>query len=58
VPIAAGETYEGTIVFALYDDLEPSVLVWQPDSGVLHLVMIGEGSQAAPSGTPAATPQG
>jgi predicted heme/steroid binding protein len=58
VPIAAGETHEGTIVFALYDDLGPSVLVWQPDSGVLHFVMIGEGSQAALSGTPAATPQG
>lgn len=58
VPIAAGESYEGTIVFAVYDDLQPSVLVWQPDSGVIHFVMIGEGSEAAPAGTPAATPQG
>ncbi len=62
VAIAAGETYEGTIVFAVYDDLEPSVLVWQPESGVLHFVMLGEGSQGAPgsvpAGTPAATPAG
>jgi predicted heme/steroid binding protein len=53
VPIAAGESYEGTIVFAVYADLKPSVLVWQPDSGVLHFVMIGEGSEAAPAATPA-----
>lgn len=55
VPLAAGETYEGTIVFSLLADTQPAVFSWQPDSGLLHLVNLTEGSTPA-NATPVATP--
>lgn len=55
VPLAAGESHEGVMVFAMYDDLAPAALVWQPDYGVINLVMLGDGgtnaTPAAPGGS-------
>ena len=60
VPLAAGESYEGTVVFELLADTQPAVFSWQPDSGLLHIVNLSEGSaptEATPTdGTPVATP--
>lgn len=36
--LAAGETGEFLLVFEMYDDVFPSVLVWQPESGKLVMV--------------------
>ncbi len=58
VPIAPGDTYQGTMVFTIYADLQPAVLAWQPDSGLMHFIVLTTADQALPAGTPAATPQG
>ncbi len=47
VPLAAGESYDGTIVFSVYTDLEPAAVVWQPDSGILNIVQLGTGAAPA-----------
>lgn len=54
--LAAGESYEGTIVFSMLADMQPAVFSWQPDSGLLHFVNLTEGGEVTPAGTPAATP--
>ncbi|MCA9833303.1 MAG: DUF4352 domain-containing protein [Thermomicrobiales bacterium] len=61
VPLAAGESHEGVMIFAMYDDLSPAALVWQPDYGVINLVTLGDSgadaTPAAPGGSDAdATP--
>ncbi len=55
VPLAAGESYQGTVVFELLADTQPALFTWQPDSGLLHSVNLTEGSDAADA-TPVATP--
>ncbi|MCA9833305.1 MAG: hypothetical protein KC435_05125 [Thermomicrobiales bacterium] len=49
------------MIFAMYDDLSPAALVWQPDYGVINLVTLGDSgadaTPAAPGGSDAdATP--
>lgn len=59
VPVAAGESYEGTIVFAIFVDMEATSIMWQPDSGLIHLININEteGTEATPvDSTPVASP--
>lgn len=58
-PVAAGESYEGTIVFAMLIDMQPSAIMWQPDSGLIHLVNLNDagGSEATPAdSSPEASP--
>lgn len=57
-PLAAGESYEGTIVFTLLAEMQPSVLVWQPDGGLLHFVNISDGGEGTPAASPEASPAG
>ena len=57
VPLAAGESYDGVLVFSLYTDVTPAALVWQPESGVINLVTLGEsGAQPTDLASPVATP--
>lgn len=56
VPLGADETFEGIIVFEMYEDLSPNALLWQPGSGLLNMVVVG--SDSGSEGTPtSATPE-
>lgn len=57
-PIAAGETFEGTVVFNLLLDMEPATFMWQPDSGLIHMINLSDAADSEGDATPAsATPE-
>lgn len=41
-PIDPGATVEGSLVFAVYQDLEPMMVVWQPDYALFVFIYLGE----------------
>ena len=59
-PVADGEVYEGTVVFSMLVDMAPASFMWQPDSGLIHLINLGdaEGSDATPVASPAVEEEG
>ncbi|MCO5216907.1 MAG: DUF4352 domain-containing protein [Thermomicrobiales bacterium] len=40
VPLAPGESYEGVMIFSMYDDLEPVAVIWQPDYSIYNVVIL------------------
>lgn len=57
-PIAAGETFQGTVVFNLLLDMTPSAFMWQPDSGLIHLINLNDVAGTEGEATPTnATPE-
>lgn len=42
ISVPAGESVEGTMLFLMYTDLEPMMLMWQPEYGVFVMVYLGE----------------
>lgn len=55
VPVDAGASYEGTMIFQVPVGESPLMMTWQPDTGVMVLIGVGEPDAAVP-GTPEATP--
>ena len=47
VEIAAGESADLTLAYEMYADSTPAMLMWQPDSGRIVMVSIGEGGAIA-----------
>lgn len=53
VDVAPGESFEGMLVYTLYDGVEPAALIWQPEYGVITAVILnGEDSGTEPIATP------
>lgn len=42
VAIAGGETIEGSVVYAIYTDLEPMMVMWAPEYDLHVFIYIGE----------------
>lgn len=42
VPVDAGGTVEGSVVYALYAEVQPLMLVWQPDYTMYVFIYLGE----------------
>ncbi|MCO5228309.1 MAG: DUF4352 domain-containing protein [Thermomicrobiales bacterium] len=40
VPLAPGESYEGVMIFSMYDDLEPVAVIWQPEYSIYNVVIL------------------
>lgn len=45
--IAPGETLEGTLIFQLFTGVDPVGLMWQPQSGMMNVVILDEGTDVA-----------
>lgn len=45
--LAPGESVEGTIVFQLFSGIDPVGMIWQPEYGILNVVVLVEGSDVA-----------
>lgn len=59
VALAPGESVDLVLVYQLLTDIPPSVFVWQPDSGVLVMVVLdGADNGSAPAPATPATPNG
>lgn len=61
VPLAAGESYEGVMIFAMYNDLEPVAVIWQPDYSIYNVVLLTADNADTDGGVnpmEAATPAG
>lgn len=54
VPLGDGEAFEGIIVFQMYPDVLPTAMLWQPDSGLLNMVVLTEGGESTPAASPEA----
>lgn len=54
VPLGDGESFEGIVVFQMYPDVTPTAMMWQPDSGLLNMVILTEGGESTPLASPAA----
>ena len=56
-PLGDGETFEGLLVFQMYPDIAPTAVLWQPDSGLLNMVVLegseSTGTEASPAASPA-----
>lgn len=44
ITLDAGETVEGAMVFQMYTDVEPMILMWQPEYGYYVFVYLGDES--------------
>lgn len=53
-PLSDGETFEGVIVFQMYADIAPTAMMWQPDRGLLNMVVLEEGAESTPAASPEA----
>lgn len=42
VAIAAGETIEGSVVFSIYVDLDPMMVLWEPEYDLYVFIYLGE----------------
>ncbi len=42
VAVEPGATVEGSLVYSIYTDLEPNLIVWQPDYNLYVIIHIGE----------------
>lgn len=42
VAIAAGETIEGSVVYAIYADLEPMMVLWEPEYDLHVFIYLGD----------------
>lgn len=47
VVLEAEESVETVMIFAQYDDLAPTIFVWQPESGILNMVVMVEDSEGS-----------
>lgn len=52
VPLGDGEVFEGIIVYQMYADITPTAMIWQPERGLLNMVVLDEGADSAPAATP------
>ncbi len=52
VPLGDGESFEGIIVFQMYPDDDPTAMIWQPDRGLLNMVVLADGVGGAPVASP------
>ena len=53
-PLSDGESFEGIVVFQMYPDITPTAMLWQPESGLLNMVVLTEGGESTPVASPAA----
>lgn len=51
VTLAAGETYEGVVIFETSSDVTPSGLMWQPSSGLIYINKFNEDDLNASNGS-------
>lgn len=42
VAIASGETVEVVAIFSLFEDVDASIFMWQPDSGIIVMVNVAD----------------
>lgn len=54
VPLGDGEVFEGILVYQMYDDITPTAMIWQPERGLLNMVVLDEGADSAPAASPEA----
>lgn len=56
-PLGDGEAFEGVIVFEMYPDITPTAVMWQPDSGLLNMVIVADGAASSGGTDTVATPE-